>query len=76
MVKHAHSRRARSLRLARTGSDEKDDEDVKGEEKTGKAGKRKKGERKSQEGKGKDLEEVATNLEQEGRGGTETEMTK
>ena len=40
MVKHAHSRRVGSLRLARTGSDEKDDEDVKGEEKTGKAGKR------------------------------------
>ena len=40
MVKHAHSRRAGSLRLARTGSDEKDDEDVEGEEKTGKAGKR------------------------------------
>ena len=73
MVKHAHSRRAGSLRLARTGSDEKDDEDVKGEDRQSRE---KKGERKSQEGKGKDLEEVATNLEQEGRGGTETEMTK
>ena len=73
MVKHAHSRRAGSLRLARTGSDEKDDEDVKGEDRQSRE---KKGERKSQEGNGKDLEEVATNLEQEGRGGTETEMTK
>ena len=73
MVKHAHSRRVGSLRLARTGSDEKDDEDVKGEDRQSRE---KKGERKSQEGNGKDLEEVATNLEQEGRGGTETEMTK
>ena len=73
MVKHAHSRRAGSLRLARTGSDEKDDEDVKGEDRQSRE---KKGERKSQEGNGKDLEEEATNLEQEGRGGTETEMTK
>ena len=61
------------MRLARTGSDEKDDEDVKGEEKTGKAGKRKKEERKSQEGNGKvQGRRLATNLETEGQGGTET----